>query len=242
MGRSQVLRNQRLGGRSGRGRTNSSTSQSKTNRGHRSQPRDASSSQQRNTNSSQGWRHFPNNDVDVHTGSDDETKFMSTASSSAPQDLDEKFLALEAHGNYASYHTSHEDDQYMHVTITTKAATGSLNIQKINRGLSALTLHELLGLPPHLTESLENTSSAAAARRHGAADDDDSDVLRIERSLDDCKVVDIQSPSRDATQAVVSRVITEESKTVTLPLSESNVVEDNMDDDDMESWLDSVIS
>ena len=238
MGRSQVLRNQRLGGRSGRGRTNSSTNTNKTNRAHPSQPR--------NTSSSQQWRQFPINDVDPDTGREDDTKFKSTASSSSSgqQDLDEQFLALEAHGNYANYQVSSEEDKYMYVTIAPTGATGLLDIQKINRGLSALTLHELLRLPPHLTESLENATASAAARRHTAAASTDNDIVGIEStsSLEDRKIDDIGSPPRNLTQAGVSSVITEVRTPVANTISKTSDANENMDDDDMESWLDSVIS
>ena len=234
MGRSQVLRNQRLGGRTGRGRTNTSSSSgnnSKTNRAH--------PPESRNSNSTQGWRQYPNSNVDRDTGKDDETTFMSAAAS-AQQDLDEQFLALEAHGNYANYQVSSEDDKYMFMTITTTAAAATLDIQKVNRGLSNLTLHELLGLPPHLTETLETASSVARSRAAAAAA---ADIVGITSDLGDCKVDGgIQSPPHNATQAVVSSDITEETTPLTNTIPTSNDVIEDMDDDDMESWLDSVIS
>jgi hypothetical protein len=119
--------------------------------------------------------------------------------------LDEKLLALESHGKYANQVTEEVDS----MTIT---ATFKLNVDQIQKGLASVSLSEILGLPPHLTASLEEQSRhlVGATLRQSNKD--------TQADASEKKVVLVDAETKD-----------------------KNDSKEN-DEDDMESWLDSVIS
>jgi hypothetical protein len=203
MGRTQVLRNQRLGrpGQKGRGR------------GERMErPR-------KETGENAAWR------VSLHDGVDVGPR----AELSIQEELDEDLLALESHGNYhgsPSFGIAMADDDDVVLSGSFLGALTKIDVQQIDRGLSTLSLSEILGLPPHLTELLEDQSRhvVGATLRHTYNHDEP-----------------VVGSCNDYGQASVA-----EAKTVgTKSNEESKETKENTEDDDeddMESWLDSVIA
>lgn len=202
MGRTQVLRNQRLGrpGQKGRGR------------GERiERPR-------KETGENAPWRLSQNDGVDEST----------PAKMSSQEELDDDLLALESHGSYygsPSFGIAMANDDI----VSSGSFLGGLtkiDVQQIDRGLSTLSLSEILGLPPHLTESLEDQS------RHvvGA-------TLRQTYNTDETVV----GSSNDNEQTIIAEEKTVETQSQELSKETNGNTEDD-DEDDMESWLDSVIA
>lgn len=191
MGRSQVAFNQRHG-RSGQ-------------RGGKGRGRGGSAS-----------KHVPKQ----QTLGDNSWRYNTQSGGNQDQELEEKVLAFESHGNYSNQTEDESSNEESFIEI-------SLNIESLKDCLDTLPLYDLLQLSPHLTEFLENpkpslqiiqneggapTSANSGRKQFSALKEEDgrSDVVH-----DDFEKNEGLSNGNDA---------------------------DDDDDDDMESWLDSVIS
>mmetsp|Transcript_28547 Transcript_28547/g.42190 ORF Transcript_28547/g.42190 Transcript_28547/m.42190 type:complete len:190 (+) Transcript_28547:131-700(+) len=189
MGRSQVAFNQRHGGRSGQ-------------KGGRGIGRGVSTSNHRPTQTlgDNLWRHNADSHISVE------------------QQLEEKVLALESHGNYSNQmkeESSHEES-FMEM---------SLDVQTLKECFDTLPLCDLLNLPPHLTEFIDTSRPSLKVQNEG----------------------EVSNPVTKDKDHILS-LREEKEKRINLKNDDSKnegpvkEVDEDDEDDDMESWLDSVIS
>mmetsp|Transcript_7629 Transcript_7629/g.11664 ORF Transcript_7629/g.11664 Transcript_7629/m.11664 type:complete len:192 (+) Transcript_7629:93-668(+) len=191
MGRSQVAFNQRHG--------------SSGQRGGKGRGRGGSAS-----------KHIPKQ----QTLGDNSWRFNTQSGGDQEQELEERVLALESHGNYSNQTKDESSNEESFIEI-------SLNMQALKDCLDTLPLCDLLQLSPHLTEFLESprpslqslqneggtpTSAKSGRKQFPASKEEDG---RIDVVHDDLGKNEGLSKGTD---------------------------DHDEDDDDMESWLDSVIS
>ena len=221
MGRSQVLRNQRLGrpGQRGYGRGRG--------RGERIE---SSSRQRRVGDANQDWKQGDGR-IPLNTNSVVDNVTISQTTT-AQDDVDEQIKALEAHGNYygisSSINVKSENDEMGPINSFLGTVT-SIDAERIDQGLSTLSISQILNLPLYLTESLEGQSrhlvGATLRRSYEYCEPDaaDADVVTSEK---------VGGPTMVMEQHANENV----SSDSTMTLKEED------DEEDMEAWLDSVIS
>mmetsp|Transcript_12388 Transcript_12388/g.20529 ORF Transcript_12388/g.20529 Transcript_12388/m.20529 type:complete len:212 (-) Transcript_12388:53-688(-) len=137
--------------------------------------------------------------------------------------LDEQLLALESHGNYANQvSATEEDDGNIGGSSTTSIIT-LINVVRMQEALTTVSLGDILRLPPYLTASLEHQSRPVIglAKKQTLRDNE----KRIEAT-----------PAAKCDAPPTPEKLQQDNQ------EDAIVEEEAEEENDMESWLDSVIS
>jgi hypothetical protein len=238
MGRGQVLRNQRLGrpgqrhGSDGGGGRRGEEERRGRGRG-RGQQRD--NSKRFSSQSQQQPYETTTTTTTAHIGiaSSSSGPIQSTidkdvrATTKREEDEEELMLGVfETQGNY--YGSTGENENKFHDLQDTtfwknSDPIASWNMQLVDQALIKVSLSDILGLPPHVTKSMENPTRqliGTTLRNMNEANKDGEDEYK-----------------NHANESVIETKIAETKHT---KMEEDPKSDD--DDEDLESWLDSVIS